>query len=203
MPILKVAIPVRAMRSKTIGALLSILFCAVLFAQQRPQSRNTDINDRFASRETDSDLRSSATRSLNLSEGLAILGAALESRHRGKSGSDCSHLVQAIYEKAGFSYSYANSSELYAGIDQFRRVAIPQPGDLAVWRGHPCCGRGLGRPGGFPRWRSIPFSVSCTRDAGPKATILHIGSGAALLAFSGMSKQLRTTLFLRPPGMRV
>src|SRR4029077_17500791 len=29
-----------------------------------------------------------------------------------------------------------NSSELFAGIDQFRRVTIPQSGDLAVWRGH-------------------------------------------------------------------
>src|SRR5882762_656455 len=124
------------MRVKTIGALWSILFCAVLFAQQSPQSRSIDINDRFASREADTDPRSSATRSLNQSEGLAILGAALESRRRGKSGSDCSHLVQAIYERAGFPYSYVNSSELYAGIDQFRRVAIPQPGDLAVWRGH-------------------------------------------------------------------
>jgi hypothetical protein len=126
------------MRVKTIGAVLSILFCAVLFAQQRPQSRNIDINDRVAGRETNTDLdsRSGATRSLNLSEGLAILGAALESRHRGKSGSDCSHLVQAIYEKAGFPYSYANSSELYEGVDQFRRIASLQPGDLAVWRGH-------------------------------------------------------------------
>jgi hypothetical protein len=124
------------MRVKTTGAVLSILFCAVLFAQQRPQSRNIDINDRFASRETNTDVDSRSTRSLNLSEGLAILGAALESRHRGKSGSDCSHLVQAIYERAGFPYSYVNSSELYEGIDQFRRIAIPQPGDLAVWRGH-------------------------------------------------------------------
>jgi hypothetical protein len=124
------------MRVKTIGALLSVLFCAILSAQERPQPRNININDGFVSRETDIDPRSGASRSLNQSEGLAILGAALESRHRGKSGSDCSHLVQAIYERAGFPYPYANSSELYAGIDQFRRVAIPQPGDLAVWRGH-------------------------------------------------------------------
>jgi hypothetical protein len=122
------------------GALLSVLFCAVLSAQDRPQARNVNtkvnVSDRFDSRETNTDPRSSATRSLNQSEGLAILGAALESRRRGKSGSDCSHLVQAIYERAGFPYSYVNSSELYAGIDQFRRVGIPQPGDLAVWRGH-------------------------------------------------------------------
>jgi len=38
--------------------------------------------------------------------------------------------------RAGFPYKYASSSDLYAGIDEFRRVANPQPGDLAVWRGH-------------------------------------------------------------------
>jgi hypothetical protein len=123
------------MRVKTMGALLSVLFCTVLLAQDGPQTRN--ISDRIT-RETDRDsyLPGSTTRLLNSSEGLAILGAALESRHRGKSGSDCSHLVQAIYERAGFPYSYVNSSELYAGIDEFRRVATPQSGDLAVWRGH-------------------------------------------------------------------
>ncbi len=122
------------MAVKTIGALLAVLCCAVSSAQERPQARNTNISNGFDSRETDIDPRS--TRSLNQSEGLAILGAALESRHRGKSGNDCSHLVQVIYEKAGFPYSYANSSELYEGVDQFRRVAILQPGDLVVWRGH-------------------------------------------------------------------
>jgi len=122
------------MRVKTMGVLLSVLFCAALSAQDSPQAR--DIGDRFASRETDNDPRWGASRPLNPNEGLAILGAALESRHRGKSGSDCSHLVQAIYQRAGFPYSYANSAELYAGIDQFRRVATPQSGDLAVWRGH-------------------------------------------------------------------
>jgi hypothetical protein len=132
----------RAMCIKTRGALLPILFCAVLSAQDRPQARSSNnISDRVDGRATDTDQRSvdqrpSTTRSLNLSEGLAILGAALESRHRGKSGSDCSHLVQGIYERAGFPYSYVNSSELYAGIDQFRPVAISQPGDLVVWSGH-------------------------------------------------------------------
>jgi hypothetical protein len=45
-------------------------------------------------------------------------------------------LVHAIYEQAGFAYSYSNSSELYRGIKEFRRVLHPQPGDLVVWRGH-------------------------------------------------------------------
>ena len=73
---------------------------------------------------------------LNADEGLAILGAALESRHRIAGRSDCSHLVHTIYEKAGFPYAYVSSSDLYAGIDEFRQVSRPQPGDLVVWPGH-------------------------------------------------------------------
>jgi len=76
-------------------------------------------------------------RLLTPNEGLAILGAALDSRHRGSDfSSDCSHFVHALYERAGFAFEYASSSDLYQGTDEFRRVATPQPGDLAVWRGH-------------------------------------------------------------------
>ena len=69
-------------------------------------------------------------------EGLDILGAALDTRHRLTIERDCSHLVHALYERAGFPYPYSNSRELYAGIGQFQAVAQPQPGDLIVWRGH-------------------------------------------------------------------
>jgi len=76
-------------------------------------------------------------RPLTLSEGLTILAAALDSRHyRADFSADCSHFVHGLYERAGFPYEYASSSDLYAGIDEFRRIATPQPGDLAVWRGH-------------------------------------------------------------------
>jgi len=78
-----------------------------------------------------------SSRLLTSDEGLAVIGAALEIRFRThSSGDDCSHLVHAIYEKAGFPYRYADSSQLYDGIETFRRVTHPQPGDLAVWRGH-------------------------------------------------------------------
>lgn len=49
---------------------------------------------------------------------------------------DCSHLVHALYEKAGFPYDYASSHDLYTGHESFVRVSKPQPGDLVVWRGH-------------------------------------------------------------------
>jgi hypothetical protein len=73
---------------------------------------------------------------VNPEQGLAILGAALATKHPGRAGADCSHLVHAIYEKAGFSYTYVPSGDLYVGTDEFRRVAEPQAGDLVVWLGH-------------------------------------------------------------------
>ena len=69
-------------------------------------------------------------------QGLAIIGAALESRRPADANADCSNLVHAIYERAGFTYPYSNSSELFRGIKEFGRVFHPQPGDLVVWRGH-------------------------------------------------------------------
>ena len=75
-------------------------------------------------------------RALNRSEGLAILKVALNSRRHANYVLDCSHLVHELYERAGYQYEYASSSDLYGGIEEFRRVATPQAGDLAVWRGH-------------------------------------------------------------------
>jgi NlpC/P60 family protein len=75
-------------------------------------------------------------RTLSADDGLTILAAALDSRPRLRSRNDCSHLAHAIYQRAGFPYAYADSSDLYAGVGGFERVAQPQPGDLIVWRGH-------------------------------------------------------------------
>jgi len=76
------------------------------------------------------------SRPLTAGEGLAIMSVALDSRHHARFASDCSHFVFGLYVRAGFPYRYASSSELYAGIDEFRQVANPQTGDLVVWRGH-------------------------------------------------------------------
>jgi hypothetical protein len=74
--------------------------------------------------------------SLDQDDRLSVIAAALDARVRRNSEHDCSHLVHAIYERAGFSYAYAPSSDLYAGVEGFQRVKQPQPGDLVVWRGH-------------------------------------------------------------------
>lgn len=80
--------------------------------------------------------RSVPAQTLNLDEGLAVLGAAMESRHHPPQRRDCSHFVHTIYERAGFPYSYENSIAMYDGTSEFERVTQPQPGDLIVWRGH-------------------------------------------------------------------
>lgn len=72
---------------------------------------------------------------LTLEDRLSILAAALDSRNA-HSERDCSHLVHAIYEQAGFPYGYAPSSEIYAHAQSFQRVKQPQTGDLIAWRGH-------------------------------------------------------------------
>ena len=74
---------------------------------------------------------------LTRDDGLAILSVALDFRHHpADSSSDCSHFVHGLYERAGFPYEYAGSSDLYDGVEEFQRVTNPQPGDLAVWRAH-------------------------------------------------------------------
>lgn len=125
------------MRFHAKGALLFLLFCLVAIpatvAQQKGGSNGAY---RVTREDRDPQHKAFVSRPLTLDEGLAILSAALDSRHHAGFNSDCSHFVHGLYERAGFSYTYAPSSDLYAGIDEFRRVTNPQPGDLAVWRGH-------------------------------------------------------------------
>jgi hypothetical protein len=75
-------------------------------------------------------------RLLNVDEGKTVVNTALEKRPHTRPKPDCSHLVHEIYELSGFPYPYVSSFDLYEGIDNFRRVSTPHPGDLVVWRGH-------------------------------------------------------------------
>lgn len=121
------------------GALL--LVCVLVAgrsgAQHEPHSQESVADEQRASR-TDRSPHQVISQSslLNPSEGLSVIGAALESRGRGRSKPDCSHLVHTVYERAGFPYSYMSSSDLYTGVDEFHQVSHPQPGDLVVWPGH-------------------------------------------------------------------
>jgi cell wall-associated NlpC family hydrolase len=116
-----------------IAAFLCGVGLCVSWAQEEPRQRGTS-----------STLRQGATRNrgqktdrtLSSDDRLAVLAAALDSKLRLYSERDCSHLVHTIYERAGFPYFYASSSDLYKGVEGFQRVELPQPGDLVVWRGH-------------------------------------------------------------------
>jgi hypothetical protein len=132
------------MRFHAKPVLLWLLLClgasGVTFAQAQGQQNNKrgSFNPAYRATGEAPEARPKAIKSRPLapSEGLAILGAALDSRHHANLPSDCSHFVHELYGRAGFPYEYASSADLYDGIDEFRRVASPQPGDLAVWRGH-------------------------------------------------------------------
>jgi cell wall-associated NlpC family hydrolase len=77
-----------------------------------------------------------ASQALTPDDGLAVIAAALDSSIHLRAKRDCFHFVHAIYARAGFPYSYVDSSDLYFGTPDFERVAYPQPGDLVVWPGH-------------------------------------------------------------------
>jgi cell wall-associated NlpC family hydrolase len=80
--------------------------------------------------------RRSAPVVLSPDDGLSVIATALDAYSQTTRERDCSHLVHAIYQRAGFPYPYASSTDLYDGADDFQRVKRPQPGDLAVWPGH-------------------------------------------------------------------
>ena len=120
------------MRSWTIVATaLAVCFPLGAWAQQ-----DQDRDDPATSVSQSAVKSRNASDSLNEEDRLSLMAAALDARLRRDSEQDCSHLVHAIYEQAGFSYNYAPSDDLYAGIEGFRRVKQPLPGDLVVWRGH-------------------------------------------------------------------
>jgi NlpC/P60 family len=73
---------------------------------------------------------------LGAKEGREIVAAAREHEPTSRAAQDCSHFVHEIYARAGLSYPYASSFDLYAGGQNFARVKNAQAGDLIVWPGH-------------------------------------------------------------------
>ena len=80
--------------------------------------------------------RRTGERVLSADDRLAVIASALDSKTPRYAERDCSHLVHAIYQRAGFPYAYSSSDDLYDGVQGFQRVAQPQSGDLVVWPGH-------------------------------------------------------------------
>jgi hypothetical protein len=78
----------------------------------------------------------SGVRLVSVREGMKLVNTARKQKDKVKGKPDCSHLVHQIYELTDFPYPYASSFDLYDGIDNFRQVSTPRPGDLVVWRGH-------------------------------------------------------------------
>lgn len=116
-----------------VAALLCGVGLGVSWAQEEPRQGPTSSPVRQG---TNRNPGGKTDGTLSPDDRLAVIAAALDSKLRRYSERDCSHLVHAIYERAGFSYDYASSSDLYEGIEGFQRVELPQPGDLVVWRGH-------------------------------------------------------------------
>lgn len=109
----EVRIKIRTMQIQvkpTIAILLCGLALCVSRAQEGPRQTGTSGNGRQGAngnygRKTD--------RTLSPDDRLSVIVAALDSKTRPER--DCSHLVHAIYERAGFAYAYASSSDLYVG----------------------------------------------------------------------------------------
>ncbi len=125
------AMPLRA--KSTILAMVWGLGLCCLSAQDKP--RQPGASRAVLQRVSPNDERDD-DRALTQDDRLSVIAAALDARIRRNSEHDCSHLVHAIYEGAGFPYAYVPSSDLYAGVEGFQRVKQPEPGDLVVWRGH-------------------------------------------------------------------
>jgi hypothetical protein len=149
--------------------------------------------------------KASALRLLTADEGLAVLSAALESRANSDSGSDCSHLVHAIYGRAGFPYPYASSSSLYAGQQEFQRVARPQPGDLVVWPGHVGIAVNPAQRSFFSALHSglgvEPYDSPYWKERGRPRFLRYVtnAAGANRIASSSRQGNLKTAASTDPP----
>jgi hypothetical protein len=105
-------------------------------ASRMNSSQDSDTSSSTNARESSFNRERADDRILNEDERLSVMAAALDSKVPRFRERDCSHLVHAIYERAGFPYKYASSDDLYDGAVGFQREIQPEPGDLVVWHGH-------------------------------------------------------------------
>ncbi len=115
---------------------LALLLSGFLCASWLQASGQTASAASTASKDTSRSGAHPKDRTLTSDERLAVIASALDSKTPRRAERDCSHLVHAIYDRAGFPYSYADSDDVYAGVEGFQRVSKPQSGDIVVWHGH-------------------------------------------------------------------
>lgn len=125
--------PMRNMRT-TVAALL--LWGTAIYVCPAQEVMLPPRDSRAVSKAAKKNRSHGSENALSTDDRLAVLASALDSKIPRLAEHDCSHLVHAIYERAGFPYAYAPSDDLYDGIEGFQRVAEPGPGDLVVWHGH-------------------------------------------------------------------
>jgi cell wall-associated NlpC family hydrolase len=117
--------------SPTSAALLILFVSLIVCGTTKPARAQDDIGPsvtKFAPSSDSSDLSQNRPDARSL---LLLIGQQIHETEL-----DCSHFVQYLYEQAGLYYGYAPSRTLYDGMEGFKRVAHPKPGDLIVWRGH-------------------------------------------------------------------
>jgi len=114
-------------------AAMFLFISLILGGTAKPAKAQDDISPSFTkfSASMDSDSADLPQDRLDPKSVLLLIGQQIHETEL-----DCSHFVQYLYEQAGLYYGYAPSRTLYDGMDGFKRVAHPKPGDLIVWRGH-------------------------------------------------------------------
>src|SRR5579863_7796466 len=92
------------MRFRAAGILLLMLFVVGTLLQTSTAQNRELANSTYtpAPRHSDQRAKPPALRVLTADEGMAVLSAALESRAHPDFETDCSHLVHAVYGRAGF-----------------------------------------------------------------------------------------------------
>jgi len=154
------------MRKDRLAALLlCILALTTSWAQSVPRARKT------------SGSIPSAERSLNSDERLAVLASALDSKVPRRKERDCSHLVHAIYERAGFPYTYASPTICMTAWMDSSAVRNLRP---AIW----LCGTDTSElSSAHPATSSIASSMRVPEST---TTATAIGPAAANPAFTAI-----------------
>jgi len=109
--------------------------CMVVICAASAQAPNSEVLTKPA-KPAPAHPKHPVSKTLSKKDRSSVIDVALHSTAARHEGHDCSHLVHAIYQRAGFPYKYADSEDLYSGVEGFQRVARPQPADLVVWHGH-------------------------------------------------------------------